>query len=51
MDSLTSQYDVVDRTRMKKLIGTVEKITGEDLDKKNGIEQENLLPTDTIDLK
>ena len=51
IDSLTSQYDVVDRTRMKKLVGTVEKITGEDLDKKNGIEQENLLPTDTIDIK
>lgn len=43
IDSLSTQYGLVERTRTKRLLGTVEKITGADIEEEKLI-QESLTP-------
>lgn len=43
IDSLSTQYSIVDRTRTKRLLSTVEKITGGEIDKEEKVFQEELI--------
>lgn len=43
INSLSTQYSIVDRTRTKRLLSTVEKITGGEIDKEEKVFQEELI--------
>lgn len=48
IDSLSDQFDIVDRTRTKKLLSTVERITQEELSPVINVSQDTLLSEESV---